>query len=70
MMIKHPNTNLPTYERNSQKMAELARDYHYNLQTKDLATVAEQVMASNMTYRHITTKIAAGDKQVLDQMLN
>jgi hypothetical protein len=70
MMIKHPNTNPPTYERNSQKMAELARDYHYNLQTKDLATVAEQVMVRNITYRHITTKIAAGDKQVLDQMLN
>jgi hypothetical protein len=51
-------------------MAELARDYHYDLQTKDLATEAGQTMASVMTYRHITTKVSAGDKQALDQMLN
>lgn len=34
--LKIPNSNPPKYERNSRRMADLARKYHENLQTADL----------------------------------
>jgi hypothetical protein len=32
MMLKYPNTDPPILERNSGKMAKLAKDYHYRLE--------------------------------------
>ena len=34
--LKIPNSNPPQYERDTVRMAQLARDYHHNLQTHDL----------------------------------
>jgi hypothetical protein len=49
-LLKYPKTNPPVLERNSDKMAKLARDYHYSLQGKDLLSGEEQDAANDVVY--------------------
>jgi hypothetical protein len=65
LMLKLPNSNPPIFEKNSQKMAELARDYHNNLQSKDLCMDNSLEMARAKAYETIKTTTTPEDNEEL-----
>jgi ribonuclease HI/exonuclease III len=61
LMLKYPNSTPPIFEKNSQKMAELAKDYHNNLQTKDQCIDLSLEAARARAYETITTTTTPED---------
>jgi ribonuclease HI/exonuclease III len=68
-ILKYPGTNPPQVEKNSNKMAELARDYHSNLQTQGMATGLDRQKAMETTIKNIKTAAEEEDKQKLSMLL-
>jgi hypothetical protein len=53
MSLQVPESDPPVYIRWSDKMAELARDFHNNLQSEGLAEPATQEEAAKEAYKNI-----------------
>jgi hypothetical protein len=66
----NPNTNPPVMERKSDKMAGLARDYHHNLQDKDLSSGVEQDAAKEAVYNNITNSLTSEETKPLSELLS
>ncbi|KDQ32578.1 hypothetical protein PLEOSDRAFT_1098576 [Pleurotus ostreatus PC15] len=70
-MLKKPNQDGPTteYEKNSRRMAELARNYHDNLQNDGRETRDEitRMRETRNLLRKIQTKPNAGEKERMSQ---
>jgi hypothetical protein len=64
-MLKYPGTDPPIFERKSQKMAELARNYHHDLQTQGMCTGDQLNAARTVAYDNIDTGTTPEDKQIL-----
>ena len=69
LSLKIPNTNPPAYEKNSTKMAEIARNYHDQLQLQGLATEPDQARATEKALNTITEKTPQADKIILKTLL-
>jgi hypothetical protein len=52
-MLKYPNTDPPVFERKSQRMAELVRNYHYELHAQDICLGDQLDMTRAAAYDNI-----------------
>jgi hypothetical protein len=69
-MLKYLNTDPPQFERNSQKMTQLARNYHEKPQTKDLCTDDSLAAARALAYDNITTTTSPEDQRNLAALIS
>ncbi|KAJ7351634.1 hypothetical protein DFH08DRAFT_636136, partial [Mycena albidolilacea] len=66
--LQVPGSDPPVYEKRSDRMAELARDFHDNLQSKDISSEAERNEAETTVFANVK-KVAQLDKAKLSQYL-
>src|SRR5438552_10753501 len=67
--LKYPDSDPVQYEKNSERMAQIAQTYHNNLQTVGLATGEELQHTTEHALNNISRKVLPGDEQILSQPL-
>ena len=67
--LRRPGTYPPEYERRSDKMAEVARKYHEDLQKVDLPEAYEGMMAMDNVLQNVDANIAPGERNSLAKKL-
>ena len=69
--LKVPNSDPPTYERDSKRMANLARNFHENLQDEGLEDLADPELRTNLILEEIPINqiIEEPDATALDRKL-